>query len=206
MDRDENVSPDLCGGDSSSHESKLRRRNVTFSNKTEGAETTKLPNGVLSENNTSPKNGILRIPPYEKDTDSPEVEDVAKEPVVNGEHAEAASDESPAEEGGLPNLPSSDARRDSVDSSATTCSNNNNNLYDEMDMDVDEGDFGEEEAEGEDGDYYDDYEYDPYSHEWVPKIKDPESDEDSEAAMLVSKADRDRSLSTIAQVRFISYS
>ncbi|CAL8111457.1 unnamed protein product [Orchesella dallaii] len=197
MDGDENAFPE-AGDSCSTAEGKLRRRNVTF--KTE--DSPKLSNGVLSESNSSssPRNGLLKLP-LDSDDDEEEAEEEKEKDGEEGEKPATTEEDPP------PQLPgtstsgeASGSRRSSVDSSATTCSNNNNNnMFDEMDMDVDEGEFGEDGEEGEEGDYYDDYEYDPYSHEWVPKIKDPASDEDSEAAMLVSKQQRDASLSTIAQ-------
>lgn len=189
------------------------RRNVTFSEKPVEAAAapspqSKLTNGVLSESNSSsPGKGAVPITrqPADGEENVTDVEDNVLDDGDEGNNKESqdenkAEGEEPADgppDGGGGGTGS---RRTSIDSSATTCSNNNNNWNDEMDMDVDEGEFGEEEGgEGEDGDYYDDYEYDPYSHEWVPKIKPPDSDEDSEEALLISKEQRERSLSTIAQ-------
>lgn len=209
MESDENVSPEMgeeaCA---TASEKKLKRRSVTFNDKPEmepEVSSKSKINGVLSEsNNTSPNELPTRLPPdgEENNTDVEDnVLDDDNEAGNNKETPETASAEGQqeGEEANADTPPGASDRRDSIDSSATTCSNNNNNMFDEMDMDVDEGDFGEEEGDGEEGDYYDDYEYDPYSHEWVPKIKEPASDEDSEEALLISKDQRQRSLSAIAQ-------
>jgi hypothetical protein len=60
-----------------------------------------------------------------------------------------------------------------------------------------EGDYDEVDEEYDGGDI-DDYEYDPYTHEYVPRIRDPPAGEDSDDGLLVSRAERDRSLSAIA--------
>jgi len=67
-------------------------------------------------------------------------------------------------------------------------SNSSTNLFE------DDEDY---EGEGEGGDC-DDYEYDPYTHEYVPKIRDPPPGEDSDDGLLVSREERDASLSMIA--------
>jgi len=63
---------------------------------------------------------------------------------------------------------------------------------------------GEYDDVEDDDDYYDggdidDYEYDPYTHEYVPRIREPPEGEDSDDGLLVSREERDRSLSVIAQ-------
>lgn len=45
----------------------------------------------------------------------------------------------------------------------------------------------------------DDYEYDPYTHEYVPRMKEPPPGEDSDDGLLVSREQRDASLSFVAQ-------